>query len=366
MSPAAYLFAALQLIGGLALLYCGGERLVFGAARLAVVLGIPPLVVGLTVVALGTSTPELAVTVQAVISSTADVGLGNVVGSGIFNILVILGIAAWLQPLEVSARLVRYEVPLMIVVAAGLWGLSSRKNLGWLEGATFLIALLFYMSWLVTQARREHTQFRQSLESEVVPQAPGSWAGPFAAVVFCAIGITLLWIGSEWTVSGAVRLARLAGVPELVLGLTLVAAGTSLPELATSLAAAIKRNADICVGNVVGSNILNVVAVLAPACLLAPGGLAVNEQLLRLDFPTLLGASVLCFPVFWSGGRIDRVEGGLFIVVYAGYILALAAEATRSANFLLWTNLFVLGFVPASIAAALLWALTQQFYRRSK
>lgn len=360
MSASEYILAALQLLAGLALLYIGGERLVFGAARLAVALGIPAIVIGLTVVALGTSVPELAVTIQAVTNATADVGVGNVVGSGIFNILIILAIAAWLQPLRVTARLVRYEVPLMIVVAAGLWALSLRQRLGWPEGATFLAILGVYLTYLVVQAGREHEQFKQSLETELIPHDRGFWAGPLAAVIFCGLGAVLLWLGSDWTVSGAVRLARLAGVPELVLGLTLVAAGTSLPELATSIAAAIKRNADICVGNVVGSNILNVTAVLAPVSVFAPSGIEIHPQLFRLDFPTLLVASVLCLPVFWSGGCIDRLEGALFLIVYAGYVAALAAEVTHWPSLAGWTDVFLWGVLPGAVLIAWLWAIRQR------
>ncbi len=351
-----HLWPSLALIAGLVLLSFGGHMLVTGASSLALTFGVPSIVVGLTIVAIGTSTPELAVTFQALFRGNPDVGLGNVVGSGIFNILVILGIAAWLQPMTVAARLVRYEVPLMIAIAAGLWYLASDGQIFPREGLTLVIVFVMYVVWLIWEGRGEGPDFVESVEKERIPKVAGFLAGPMGAILCSIGGVIFLWIGSELAVSGAVDLSRLSGVPEVMVGLTVVAGGTGLPELATSIAAAVHRKADICVGNVVGSNILNVVAVLAPAALFSESGWTVHPQLLALDLPLLVGCSLLCLPVFHSGGRIDRAEASLFLLIYAGYLAVLVGEATQHSKPPLWTTaVYGYGVIAIAIVIATLW-----------
>lgn len=355
-----YLLTVGQLILGLVLLSVGGERLVYGASRLAIIFGIPPLVVGLTLVALGTSAPELAVVLQSVFRRTPDVGVGNIVGSGIFNILVILGIAAWLQPLTVASRVVRYEVPLMIATTAGFWALCANGVVTPSEGLVLVAVLMIYLFWLVVQTRRDRPEYIRSVEQELVPREGRLRIGPVLAITFCLIGGVLLWWGSEWAVTAAVDLATLAGVPPVVVALTILAAGTSLPELATSVAAAIRRESDICVGNVVGSNILNIGAAFAPSAAIAAGGVPVANQILAVDFPVLFGISLLCLPVFWSGGRVDRAEGALFLLLYGGYLSVLAGQAVRFPGHDFWTDVYLWGVLPVALLVAITWAAVRR------
>ncbi len=357
------ILSPVQLIAGIALLLFGGDRLVVGATRLAIILGISPLVVGLTIVALGTSAPELAVMIQSVFRGTADVGVGNVVGSCIFNFLVILGIAAFLQPLTVATRLIRYEVPVLIVICAGIWLFSTDGRIGNFEGLILLVILVMYLVWPVKRSTEESDKFPPVAIESLAQPVRRSWKDSLVAVGICLLGLGLLAIGSEWTVAGAVHVARAVGVSELFIGLTIIAGGTSLPELATTIAAAFRRNADIAVGNVVGSNLLNILAILGPAAAFAPAGLAVHPQLLRFDLPIVLELSVLSLPIFWSGARIDRVEASLFLALYAGYIAVLAGVATQSPGADMWMDVYVWAVLPAAILLSILWGLIPMVFR---
>jgi cation:H+ antiporter len=357
------ILSILQLIAGIALLLLGGDRLVVGASRLAMILGISPLVVGLTIVAFGTSSPELAVTVQSILRGTADLGVGNLVGSSIFNFLVILGIAAFLQPLTVAAPLVRYEVPVLIVISAGIWQFSANGKIENTEGLTLVLILVLYLSWLVSRSRRHPEEIPSEVIEELGRPVVRSWMKGLVAALLCLLGLGLLAIGSEWTVAAAVHLARAVGVSELLIGLTIIAGGTSLPELATTVVAAFRRSADIAVGNVVGSNLLNMLAVLGPAAAFTPAGLSVHPQLLRFDIPILLGLSVLCLPIVWSGARIDRVEASLFLALYAGYIAVLAAGATQSPGAEMWMDVYVLAVLPAALLLSIVWGLLPRVFQ---
>lgn len=353
----------LQLVAGIALLLLGGDRLVIGASRLAIIFGISPLVVGLTIVAFGTSSPELAVTVQSILRATPDVGVGNIVGSNIFNFLFILGIAAFLQPLTVAARLIRYEVPVLIMISAGIWLFSLNGRIENSEGLTLVLILGIYLSWLLTRSRQKSEEFLPEIMAEVPPPLRRGWTAGLLAGALCLLGLGLLAVGSDWTVAGAVRVARALGVSELLIGLTIIACGTSLPELATSVVAAYRRSADIAVGNVVGSNLLNLLAILGPAAAFAPGGLSVHPQLVRFDLPTVVGLSLLGLPILWTGGRVDRVEACLFLALFAGYIAVLASGAVQSPNNEMWMNIYVLAVLPGALVLSLIWGLISK--RRS-
>ena len=319
---------ALTLIvfaAGLALLAGGAELLVRGAASLAGACGISPLVIGLTVVALGTSSPELAVSVQSAMKGQADLAVGNVVGSNIFNILLILGMSALIVPLVVARQLVRLDVPVMIGVSLMLPLCALDGRLGRGDGALLAALLVLYTLLLIRKGRRAE------VEDDVPAPRPAARRLLSDAALVVG-GLALLVLGSRWLVQSALVMARALGVSELVIGLTIIAAGTSLPEVATSLVAAVRGQRDIAVGNVVGSNILNILAVLGLTSLAAPGGLAVSGAALRFDIPVMIGVAVACLPIFFTGARISRWEGLLFLGYYAAYTVRLLMGATGHAS----------------------------------
>ena len=314
---------------GLALLLAGAEALVRGASGLAASFGISPLVIGLTVVAFGTSAPELAVSLGSAFTGRADIAFGNVVGSNIFNVLVILGLAALVSPLIVHLQLIRFEVPLMIGVSVLvlLFGLDGAVD-RW-EGIIFFAGIIAYTAWAVRQSRKESKAIQDEYAKEFGAAKPGLAAKWWVQIGLVLIGLALLMLGAKWLVDGAVALARLLGLSELVIGLTIVAAGTSLPEVATSVLAAFRGERDIAVGNVIGSNLFNLMAVLGLTAALAPGGVAVSDAALAFDVPVMIAVSIACLPVFISGGVIDRWEGAIFILYYMLYAAFLVLKAVE-------------------------------------
>jgi len=316
---------------GLVCLTAGGELLVRGASRLATLAGIAPLVVGLTVVAFGTSAPELAVSLQASFTGKADLAVGNVVGSNIFNVLLILGVSAMISPLVVSSQLVRFDVPLMIGVSVltlimGLDGTISR-----IDGAILFTGLIAYTTWLIRQSRRESAKVKAEYAEEYGEPMPSSaTAGQIILqLVFIVAGLGLLTLGAHWLVDGAVTIARLAGMTELMIGLTIVAAGTSLPEVAASIMATIRGQRDIAVGNVVGSNLFNIMSVLGLSAVVSPHGVGISPEALQFDVPVMIAVAFACLPIFFTGHRIDRWEGALFLGYYVAYTSYLVLTATR-------------------------------------
>jgi cation:H+ antiporter len=311
-------------VAGLGLLVLGADWLVRGASRLAANLGISPLVIGLTVVAYGTSAPELAVSVKSAWAGQPDLALGNVVGSNIFNVLFILGASALITPLLVSSQLVRIDVPIMIGISLVTLVLAGDGVIGRLDGALLFAGAVTYTVFQVWQSRKESAAVRAEYAQEFGPRRSSTLAN----VAFVLAGLGLLVLGSRWLVNGAVAFAQVLGVSELVIGLTIVAAGTSLPEVATSLLAALRGERDIAVGNVVGSSIFNLLAVLGLAALVAPVGLPVSAALLRFDVPVMIAVALACLPIFASGARIARWEGALFLFYYVAYTtyLVLAAQ----------------------------------------
>jgi len=318
---------------GLAFLVLGAEALVGGAVRLGRAAGISSLVIGLTVVSFGTSAPELAVSVRAALAgpATADIAVGNAVGSNIFNVLFILGISAVITPLVVAQRVVRIEAPIMIAASAMLLVMARDGTLSRLNGAVLFLGILAYTTAAILKGRADDQPGQAEHEAEcgMTVTGPGPMVGHVALILG---GLALLVIGSRWLVNGAVALATALGVSDLVISLTIVAAGTSLPEVATSVVAALKGERDIAVGNVIGSNIFNILAVLGLSALVSPG-LAVSAQANQLDIPVMLAVAVLCLPVFFTGGRIARLEGLLFLGYYALYLgyLVLTAAAPHAA-----------------------------------
>lgn len=317
------------LIAGLVLLVAGAEVLVRGAAKLAAQFGIPPLVIGLTVVAFGTSAPETAVSVQAAFNGSGDLAIGNVIGSNIANVLLILGLTALVAPLIVSRQLIRLDVPIMIGASLVTYALAWDGSLSRLDGALLFAAVVAYTLFLVISSRREKAaEADDEFAKEFGLDEP---AKPYAGLINAGLvitGLVLLVLGSNFLVEGAVELARALGLSELVIGLTVIAIGTSLPELATSILAAIRGERDIAVGNIVGSNIFNLLCVLGLASLVSPQAIAVSANALAFDFPVMIAVAVACLPIFFAGYTINRWEGLLFIAYYIAYTLYLVMSST--------------------------------------
>jgi len=321
---AVWVMDSVFLVAGLMLLVVGAEALVRGASRLAAACGISPLVIGLTVVAFGTSAPELAVSTVSVWTGQNNIALGNVIGSNIFNILLILGLSALVAPLTVSKRLVRLDVPLMIAASFAVLLFGLDGSIGRLEGGFLFACILIYTFYMIRQSRRD-------MAAEPGGQDPAVRAAGFSlkTVLLIPAGLGLLVLGSRWMVTGAVSLAERLGVSELVIGLTVVAAGTSLPELATSVVASLRGERDIAVGNVVGSNLFNLLAVLGLTGLAAPAAVPVPGSVLSFDLPIMIATAVACLPVFFTGGEISRWEGALFFAYYIAYTTYLVLRASE-------------------------------------
>ncbi len=316
---------------GLVLLVAGAELLVRGASRLAARLGISPLVIGLTVVAFGTSTPELAVSVQAGLAGQADIAVGNIVGSNIFNVLFILGLAALIVPLVVAQQLVRIEVPLMIGVSVLFLVMALDGRISGFDGMLLFAGIVAYTVFTVRQSRKESAAVQAEYAREYGDGQSAERGRLPLQIALIVAGLVLLVLGAHWLVGGAVAIARHFGVSELIIGLTIVAAGTSLPEVATSIVAALRGERDIAVGNVVGSNIFNILAIAGIASMVTPGGLEVAPALIRFDIPVMIAVALACLPIFASGHLIARWEGALFLGYYAAYVLYLILAATQHA-----------------------------------
>ncbi len=313
-------------IAGLGCLVSGAEWLVKGACGLATTVGISPLIIGLTVVAFGTSAPELAVSLQSALNDRADIALGNVVGSNIANVLLILGLCALITPLTVAQQLVRLDVPLMIGVSVLLYLLALDGRVGRWDGLLLFAGIVAYTIWCIRTGRQESTEIIKEYEQEFAP--PKALRPVAYHIGWFIIGLVALVIGARWLVDGAVVLARWVGIGELVIGLTIVAVGTSLPEIATSVIAGLRGERDIAVGNAIGSNLFNILSVLGATALLSPTGVTVAPAALHFDIPVMIAVAMACFPIFFTGYRIDRWEGGLFLFYYVTYTTYLILYAT--------------------------------------
>jgi cation:H+ antiporter len=317
----------LLFVLGLATLVAGASALVRGASKLAFSFGISPLVVGLTIVAFGTSSPELAVSVGAALDGRTDIAIGNVVGSNIFNVLFILGLSALIAPLVVHVQLIRQEVPIMIGVSALLLVLALDGRLSRFDGLLLFGSIIAYTVFLIVQSRRESKSVGAEFEGEM-PGA-GDWDRHWVVqALLVAAGLALLVLGAEWLVAAAVAIAQQLGISDVVIGLTIVAAGTSMPEVAASVVAALKGERDIAVGNVVGSNVFNVLCCLGLSSLVAADGLVVAASIINFDLWVMLAVAVACLPIFITGREIARWEGIVFLGYYAAYstYLVLAAQ----------------------------------------
>ena len=350
-------------IVGLLFLIIGAEALVRGASRSASVLGISPLVIGLTVVAFGTSSPELAVSIKAALSGQANIALGNVVGSNIFNVLFILGISSLIVPLVVSRQLMRIDVPLMILVSILVLFFSFDGTISFIDGIILFVGLIIYVWFLIQQSRKESAAVNAEYNKEFVVDGFSKidWAKNIGLVIG---GLLLLVIGSRWLVESAVSFAQYMGVSELVVGLTIVAAGTSLPEVVTSIIAALRGERDIAVGNVVGSNIFNIMGVLGISSIVAPSGIEVSTALVGFDIPVMIVVALACFPIFFTGGIISRKEGVLFLLYYIAYTMYLVLAASQHDALPLFNSVMFYFAIPLTIVT--IFVVAMQEVRKKK
>ena len=309
-----FLVIAILIIGGLVLLYFGADWLVQGAVTISLHFGLSPLIVGLTVVALGTSLPEALVSVQASINNQGGIALGNVIGSNILNIALILGLSSILQPLKVDSHLVKADVPLLVAASFLLIVLLEDFHISRMEGALLLIGIVFYVCGNIMTVKRTSTA-GDEIEGIEIPEDPSK--NLLRDIGILILGLIALAFGSNILVSGAVDLARIWGLSEALIGLTIVSIGTGTPELATALMAAYRKTADIAIGNAVGSNLFNIMFVVGLAGLVAPmDATGINSS----DLYVMFGLTILLLPTVWTGMVLDRKEGFLFVAIYVAYI----------------------------------------------
>lgn len=332
---------------GFPVLVVGAEFLVRGASGLATLLGVSPLVVGLTVVAYGTSTPELAVSIQSSLQDQSDIALGNIVGSNILNVLFILGLSAAIVPLVVQRRLIRFEVPVIVVASVLLWIMALDGRIDRVEGAILLAGMIAYTIAVLLLTRRERNENASSARHSRGRQ-PGA-GGVVLRLGMILGGLVMLVVGADWIVAGAIPLAGILGVSELVVGLTVVALGTSLPEVATAVLAALRRQHDLAVGSVLGSNVCNILLVLGATSLFMPGGIVVPASVRNFDIPVMTAVAVICLPIFFTGLRIARWEGLLLLGYYAAYVAYLLLWASDHARLEMFSNVMLGVVLPITV-----------------
>jgi cation:H+ antiporter len=323
----------LLFVGGLALLLIGAEALVRGASRLALAMGLAPVIVGLTVVSIGTSAPELAISIDGALSGSPDLALGNIVGSNIANVLLVLGLVALITPLVVQRQLVWLDVPIMIGASALCFLMALDGRIARWEGGLLLAGAISYTLFLIRLARRAPEQVP---ERPGVGEDGGARPGRVRQILLMAVGLALLVGGARLLVQAATGMATALGLSELIIGLTVVAVGTSLPEIATSILAAIRGERDLAVGNIVGSCIFNLLLVLGATALIAGDGVPVSPVALRFDLPVMTAVAVACLPIFFTGHCIQRWEGAVFVgyyVAYTAYLLMAASSHAALVDF---------------------------------
>ncbi len=319
-----------KILGGLLFLVFGGDLLVRGASNLAKAFGIPSIVIGLTIVALGTSAPELAVSIEAALIGRSDIAVANIVGSNIFNILFILGVSALICPLIVNRNIIKRDLPLLIGISVLIFLFSLGGVIGRVEGAILFVIAIVYTYFLIWEAIKDKKIYLQKdtqlNEVEEVKAKQSVWV----SIVLIIVGLGIIMIGADWLIQGSVTVAKLMGVSDTVIGLTIIAVGTSLPEVVASIIATIKGERDIAIGNVIGSNIYNILIILGASAFVVPGGsgLTVNNTLLYFDIPVMIAVAVLCFLIFWTGRKVSRFEGAIFLFSYIGYMIYLIRTAT--------------------------------------
>lgn len=318
------------LFFALAAMVIGAELLVRGASRIASMLGVSQLVIGLTIVSFGTSAPEFVVSIKGALTNHSDLVVGNCIGSNIFNVLFIIGACAVVSPLVVTMQLIRLDVPIMIGSNLIFLWLSIDGIIDRYDALVLLTSFVLYYGFVVRKSLQENSSMTDNNQNA---SCNVKLSRPLPAIIkqigLIAIGLILCIGGAEWLVDSAVTLARILGVSELVIGLTIVSIGTSLPEVATSIVATIRGQRDIAIGNAIGSCIFNILGVIGLASLIAPKGITVAPSVLKFDLPVMIVTSIACLPVFFTDYKISRWEGFLFLFYYAAYITYLVLEAQQ-------------------------------------
>ena len=315
-----FILPIIEIIVGIILLFAGGELFVQGAISLSLILEIPQIIIGLTVVSLGTSSPELLVSLNSIFRGSDSLAVSNVVGSNIFNVLVVLGISSLITPLKVKSRIVRRDVPLLIAISCAVWAMSSTGLITWQAGIFLIFCLTLNTIWEINTIK-ENEEDSKNAEPEI-EESKGVDRDKLNTILKLISGILLLSLGSNTLVNGSQSLASLLGVNEIIIGLTIVATGTSLPELVTSIIAAFKGKTDLAIGNVIGSNLLNQLLILG-SCSIFSGlkGLTIDQTLIKVDLPFMVLTTFACLPIFWSKGKITRIEGFILLDLYIFYII---------------------------------------------
>ncbi|GAA1056323.1 sodium:calcium antiporter [Agromyces luteolus] len=316
------------LVAGLLALVGGAELLVRSGTRLAARLGVSPMVIGVTVVSIGTSAPELAIGIDAAAQGSGSLALGNIVGTNTLNLLLILGIAALIRPLTLRSHAIRLDLPAMVVAAVTLLLLCADGVVTRFDGALLVVLGVVYTTVIVRAARREglaaRTEFaREFGEQRARVAAAAARTRTVRDAVLLVAGIAIVVVGADWLVDGAVALAAGFGVPVSIIGLTIVAIGTSSPELVTAIVATIRRERDIAVGNLLGSSVFNILFIFGITSLIPADGIGVDRGILTIDLPVMVAATVACIPVFLTGRRMQRIEGAVFVVAYLAYLTTL-------------------------------------------
>jgi len=353
------------LILGLILLISGAEALIRGASQLAAALGISPLIIGLTVVAYGTSAPELVIGIVSNLIGQTDVAIGNIVGSNIFNILLVLGLSALIMPLTVSPQVIRLDVPIMILASILMLIASLDGVINRIEGTILVSGVILYTVFLIDQSRHETQDVKKEYTKEYSTTA--SATSSLTWVLNLALlggGFGLLVIGSNLLVTNAVTIAEFMGISELVIGLTIVAAGTSLPEVATSIVASLKGERDIAIGNIIGSSIFNILAVLGVTSIVA-NGIPISGQTLHFDIPVMIAATVSCLPIFFTGNVVSRWEGALLFSYYIAYMVYLFLLSSKSIELPIFSSVVLGVIIPLTIlvlSLSMIRAIRKQVY----
>ncbi len=307
---------------GLAALIIGAEVMVRGGAALAARLGISPIVVGLTVVSIGTSMPELAVGVVAAAEGNGALAVGNIAGTNVVNLLLVLGLSALLVPLVLEVRILRFELPVIAGSALLLWVLVLDGMLSRVDGLILVAGAVVYIAAVVRASRREP----DPVQAEFAEALPTGHPARHAAMTLG--GIAVIVVGADWLVDAAVGMARDFGVSDALIGLTVVAIGTSAPELVTTVISTLRGDRDIAIGNLLGSSIFNILLILGVTAVVPAHGLALPASLIRIDIPIMVAVALVCIPIFLSGRRVSRVEGGAMVVAYLGYLTFLLSTQT--------------------------------------
>lgn len=311
---------------GLVALAIGAEVMVRGGAQLASRLGISPMLVGLTVVSIGTSLPELAVGVTAALEGSGELAVGNIAGTNVVNILFILGLSALISPLAIERRTLRFDLPVMAGAAVLLWVLAVNGVLSRLDGLILACGAVVYTVVLIRMSRRESratvAEYAQAFPAVPEPGDAAKRVGGKTVqhVAMTVTGIAVVILGAEWLVGGAVGIARAFGVSDALIGLTVVAIGTSAPELVTAIVSTVRGERDIAVGNLLGSSVYNILLILGITCMVPANGLTLTHNLVWIDIPIMVAVSLVCIPIFISGRQVHRAEGAAMVAAYLGYL----------------------------------------------